>query len=159
MLLLIAILSAGTVMIQQQSVFGQTTVQNTLTILGTCGLGAISDSSFGSANPGAFSDVLPIDIVNTGNKKMSVEVFVTDWYDQNTGLNLVINGERTAYSDTQGDPYNLRIPLNSTIVPIDMGDVIGDHTNNTYWQVEVILVDTTFIGTIQQSTVFDAQCP
>ena len=154
-ILLVAVMSIGTVMMQQEYVFGEESVTNTLTILATCGLEAIEDDSFGSVDPGNISDVLQIDLENTGNAEMSVEVYVSDWL---SGTDLVINGERTAYSDDQTDEYSERISLNNTSLPIDMGTIEAVTTNQTYWQVEAILVDTSFSGSIQQTTVFDTQC-
>ena len=162
--LMLAILSVGTVALNQ-TVYGQTTVQNTLTINNdVCSVDIPNGVDFGSADEDSFSlesDALVL--TNDGNVDATVEFYATHWYDDENPSIKILNGENTRFSNTgiSGTSFSSKIPSNSTNDDnAVMGTVFVNSNNSTYWQVDTSLVSgqETFQGAIHQDMTFGLVC-
>ena len=154
--LLLAVLSIGTIMIQ--NVQGQT-VQNTLTIIPDCGLGTITGASFDGVKADDFTLEKQIDIENEGTGDLSLKIFATHWL---SGSDVIIFGNNTGFSDAPST-YAAKTQLNDTNNPsgIAFVDIESGVTNSTWWQVDTTLspsVSSTWTGDILQTFTLISTC-
>lgn len=158
-LLVLAVLSVGTVMMQQsayaQSVPASMTIDNT-----TCGLAPFGGLAIGSVNKDSISlESTAFALTNLGNTDAIVEFYATDWL---SGSDSIINGENTRVGiNIQNTSFGSKILSNSTADNnSEIGKVVAGGTNSTYWQVDATLNSgfLNFQGALQQTITFAPIC-
>lgn len=161
--LMLAVLSVGTVALGQ-TVYGQVSVSNTLTIDNDqCKVGVPNGLDFGIVDSDIISDetVIPLVLTNIGNVNATVEFYATNWFDISNPTTVIIDGENTRFSNTgSGISFSSKLPSNSTDDYVEMGDISVSNSNSTYWQVATTLVtgQDNFQGAIQQDMTFVSIC-
>jgi len=131
-------------------------VTNSVTISGTCGLSVISGSpvSYGTLSPGATSTEQTLVLDNTGSNPAALQVKGTNWLD--VTLANKMNVDNTKFSTASGT-YASKTSLLTTDQTITAA--FSPTTNlNTFWQLQVNLLDSSFAGALTQTMDFTATC-
>ena len=161
---MLAVIAVSTVALDQ-TVYGQTTVQNTLTIDNQlCGIDPQSTTlDFGTVTLGSQSlETISLPLENTGNADADVEFWATNWVDAADLTTAIMDGENTRFATTGPNTvsYAAKTPSNSTLLEVPMGKIFVGNTNATYWQVDTSLISgqELFQGPVLQTMSFVATC-
>lgn len=162
-ILLLAVLSIATMVMQPSDAKAQSTVTNAITINASCGLDSLTAIDFGSNDAGVETTEGILSLENTGNSVADVEMYGTDWLDNADGITPVIDGEQTKFATSDlgsGTTYASKLASNSTNINISMGTIAASTTNSTYWQVDTTLTSgqTSFVGSASQTLSFIMLC-
>jgi hypothetical protein len=133
-----------------QQATGQTT------ILGTCGLSFPNGNNvnYGSLVPNTISAEKKLNMTNSGTVSSVLEVKGTNWKD--SGSNSIMFANRTYYNVTSST-YLQKIPLqvfDQTVTNAFMPATILQ----TFWQLQTILINPSFTGTVTQTMNFTVSC-
>ncbi len=152
-LIIIPIILSLTI-ITASPVFGSDEVINTMVVGATCGITLGDAISFGNVAVGTQSSEEILNINATGSAPSFVEVSGTDWLND-SDANMV-NSENTKFSLTSGTDFSSKTALGSTDTGVSMGPSFQNSAiHTTYWQVELILNDSTFQGAVEQTITFE----
>lgn len=161
-ILLIAVLSIGIGVMQPQNTHAaDQTIENTLRIVPTCGIGTPVGVSFSDTGSDDVTNELELQITNSGNGNLSLNIFATDWVDTTDNTIIAIYGNNTGFSDTTST-FSSKTLLNATNEPtgISFVDIASGVTNSTWWQVDTTLAQgsETYTGDIKQIITLIASC-
>ena len=127
----------------------------TLEVGPLCGVNVVDTLEYGLVTPKELSVNAPLNIIGTGNSASIASVSGTNWLN---GTNIIILGDSTHFGFT-AEPYADKQAINGTgedSIQMDQNIEAGD--NDTFWQVDVQLLDESFIGTISQVLTFVGGC-
>jgi hypothetical protein len=136
----------------------QYTIQATgqVNILGTCGLSFPNGNSvnYGSLSPNTISPEIKLNMTNSGTTLAALQVSGTNWLDESLTSQMFVN--RTYYNVTSGT-YFQKMPLqafNQLVTSNFAPSVILQ----TFWQLQAILLNSSFTGTTTQTMDFTVSC-
>ncbi|MBI5147265.1 MAG: hypothetical protein HZA84_08655 [Thaumarchaeota archaeon] len=125
-------------------------------ITGTCGLTFPDGNSvnYGSLIPNSISPQVTLNMTNTGTVPATLQVSGSDWLDGSSNPQMFVN--RTHYNVTSGT-YVQKSPLQS------FDQILTNSFNpatilETFWQLQAILMNPSFIGTTTQTMDFTTIC-
>ncbi len=152
LLVTFGILAVGMLGISPTVSFAQVVTNNSMSILGTCGITIDNALSFGNVTPGEESGYEQLDITPTGNGDVVLLMYASNWVDGDS--NNIIDGDKTRVSNVNTTPYADALPMNSTDGSKSFGTLVNSAgTNSTYWLVDATL-NTGFVGSVQQDMTF-----
>ena len=133
--------------------YAQTTVQNTVTILGVCGLTPDPTAiDYGQLLPDQVSSEQTLGISNTGNTQSSVSVMGTPWGNTNPPAMLVGATHYSLQSESYDDKEVLT-DSNAALTTVNAQDTVF-----TFWQVKTTLNNPAAIGPQTQFVTLTGTC-
>jgi hypothetical protein len=133
-----------------------TQVTGNVNVAGTCGLSIISGApiSYGTLVPGSTSTEKTLVLDNTGSTAATLQVKGSNWLDGS--LVNKMNVDNTKYSTASGT-YASKTSLLTTDQTIT-GSMSPTVNLDTFWQLQVNLLDSSFAGALTQTMDFTATC-
>jgi hypothetical protein len=136
-----------------------------VSVSATCGL-TLDDTSldFGTLARNAVSSLEPqLNLNNTGSAVGYLTVSGKNWLDGSAVSHIYGNYTKFATSDVGSGTYASKTALNSTDGAVNFGSInpgpAGSvYPNATYWQVQGVLHNLPFFGTVTQVITITASC-
>ena len=142
-----------------QNVVSSTETSGHVNILATCGMQFASGSpiNYGSLAPGTTSAEQTLVIHNTGSISSTLFVSGSNWLDSSPAATNQMNVDNTKFSSPlPGILYASKTSLST--VDQTVGTLSPTLDMNTFWQLQVNLLSSTFAGSLTQTMSFATTC-
>ena len=128
------------------------------TIVGTCGISFPQGNvvNYGPLLPNTISAEIGLNMTNSGTVTATLDVSGSDWLDGSLVPQMFAN--RTHYNATaSGNGYANNLSLQQFDTPIT-ASFIPAVVLQTYWQLQAILLNPSFVGSATQTMDFTVSC-
>ena len=132
------------------------TVTSTVIIGKTCGITSDGTISYGMILSGDITAQKTLSITNTGNAHAEIKVSGTNWIDHNNNK-LQMKVDSTKYSVSSSSEYSTNNSLSKNpdiIIP----SLAPQSNTDTFWQLQVNLLDGSFACELIQIVEFSSVC-
>src|SRR3989338_4559963 len=140
-----------------QNVVSGTDTTGQVDVLATCGTQFISGApiNYGSLGPGTTSTEQTLVLHNTGSASGALSVSGSNWLDASALPTNQMNVDNTKFSTTSGT-YATKTSLLTIDQAVGTLSPISDL--NTFWQLQVNLLNSAFAGSLTQTMSFIVVC-